>query len=572
MVQRNQEDWALERVVVPPNPAPRSMQPAPVSRPAPRPSPAAVSYGGGGGGGGGGKRRGGPKKSTANPKNDAEKELRKEQRKRREKMFKRCEFILKRIKAHKWAWPFSKPVDYKGMNLHDYPTIVKKPMDFGTIHTKLSKTLNLIAKDAPANPTDETVFMTPLDFDADMRLVFSNCILYNQPGQEVRVMCEAIQKEYEEKWSTEDMERKLNEEETRIEQENMELANFAATASLPTREYGGPSRSYHTEGPGDAQFRRQMQEVARREVAQQMSHLQGKGGKGTSAGGRPSGSKRAAPGGGADRGAPAKKPKREMTFEEKRVLSEELGDLPQDKLCKVVEIIARSHDIGDESEIELDIDLLSLDTLWELQKFVQKHKAQVAKEAAIASGGAAPDAADGGAKPAADDDSDAEGSNEGRVAADAAADTAPPILEAPPAAAAPPANLANAAAWGDLKPEPETNGAATANGGDAAADAGKTDPLWAQVQEKEEEERLREEARKEEEERLRREKEEEAARVKAEEAAARERAKAEEAEREAKEREAIEARRAAQLAQMEQDGQGAENLEAQRNAMEQFEE
>ena len=31
-------------------------------------------------------------------------------------------------------------------------------------------------------------------------------------------------------------------------------------------------------------------------------------------------------------------------------------------------------------------------------------------------------------------------------------------------------------------------------------------------------------------------------------------------------------RRAAQLAQMEQDGQGAENLEAQRNAMEQFEE
>merc|ERR1719453_1086539 len=422
-------------------------------------------------------------------------------------------------------------------------------MDFGTIHTKLSKTLNLIAKDAPANVGDETVFMTPLDFDADMRLVFSNCILYNQPGQEVRVMCEAIQKEYEEKWSTEDMERKLNEEETRIEQENMELANFAATASLPTREYGGPSRSYHTEGPGDAQFRRQMQEVARREVAQQMLHLQGKGGKGTSAGGRPSGSKRAAPGGGADRGAPAKKPKREMTFEEKRVLSEELGDLPQDKLCKVVEIIARSHDIGDESEIELDIDLLSLDTLWELQKFVQKHKAQVAKEAAIASGGAAPDAADGGAKPAADDDSDAEGSNEGRVAADAAADTAPPILDAPPA------NLANAAAWGDLKPEPETNGAATANGGDAAADAGKTDPLWAQVQEKEEEERLR------------REKEEEAARVKAEEAAARERAKAEE-----EEREAIEARRAAQLAQMEQDGQGAENLEAQRNAMEQFEE
>jgi hypothetical protein len=34
--------------------------------------------------------------------------------------------------------PFRAPVDWKGLGLYDYPQIVKKPMDLGTIKKKIS--------------------------------------------------------------------------------------------------------------------------------------------------------------------------------------------------------------------------------------------------------------------------------------------------------------------------------------------------------------------------------------------------------------------------------------------------
>lgn len=33
---------------------------------------------------------------------------------------------------------FRKPVDYKGLDLKDYPVIVKKPMDLGTVRKNLN--------------------------------------------------------------------------------------------------------------------------------------------------------------------------------------------------------------------------------------------------------------------------------------------------------------------------------------------------------------------------------------------------------------------------------------------------
>ena len=32
-----------------------------------------------------------------------------------------------------YAWPFYQPVDASSLGLHDYHTIIKKPMDLGTI-------------------------------------------------------------------------------------------------------------------------------------------------------------------------------------------------------------------------------------------------------------------------------------------------------------------------------------------------------------------------------------------------------------------------------------------------------
>lgn len=37
----------------------------------------------------------------------------------------------------RFAWPFKKPVDAEKLKLPDYHTIIKQPMDFGTIKKRL---------------------------------------------------------------------------------------------------------------------------------------------------------------------------------------------------------------------------------------------------------------------------------------------------------------------------------------------------------------------------------------------------------------------------------------------------
>ena len=55
---------------------------------------------------------------------------------------------------HEDGWVFNVPVDAKGFGLHDYHTIVKEPMDLGTVKAKLG----------------EGLYESPLDFAEDVRL------------------------------------------------------------------------------------------------------------------------------------------------------------------------------------------------------------------------------------------------------------------------------------------------------------------------------------------------------------------------------------------------------------------
>ncbi|KAG2259535.1 hypothetical protein Bca52824_078829 [Brassica carinata] len=67
---------------------------------------------------------------------------------------------------------------------------------------------------------------------------------------------------------------------------------------------------------------------------------------------------------------------RDLTLDEKRRLIEELQDLPCDKLETVVQIIKKSNPelSQQDDEIELDIDCLDIQTLWELYRFVTGYK------------------------------------------------------------------------------------------------------------------------------------------------------------------------------------------------------
>ena len=50
------------------------------------------------------------------------------------KSLQHCNEVLRELfhKRHgSYAWPFYKPVDAEALGLHDYHTIIKKPMDLG---------------------------------------------------------------------------------------------------------------------------------------------------------------------------------------------------------------------------------------------------------------------------------------------------------------------------------------------------------------------------------------------------------------------------------------------------------
>ncbi|KAK4768652.1 hypothetical protein SAY87_003793 [Trapa incisa] len=102
-----------------------------------------------------------------------------------------CNTLLKRLMSHQYAWVFNKPVDVKALNIPDYFTIIKHPMDFGTIKGKI------ISK----------AYSSPQEFAADVRLTFTNAMTYNPPGNDVYIMADTLGKFFEVRWKT--MEKKL---------------------------------------------------------------------------------------------------------------------------------------------------------------------------------------------------------------------------------------------------------------------------------------------------------------------------------------------------------------------------
>lgn len=78
-------------------------------------------------------------------------------------------------------------LDYVALNIPTYPDVVRHPMDLGTIRNKL---------ESGAYPVPPYAA-----FEADMRLVFHNCYIFNPPGTPVNLWGKQSQAVFEEKWS-----------------------------------------------------------------------------------------------------------------------------------------------------------------------------------------------------------------------------------------------------------------------------------------------------------------------------------------------------------------------------------
>ena len=88
------------------------------------------------------------------------------------------QYLNKVLKTHQYAWPFQVPVDPGQLNLPDYHKIIKKPMDLGTIKKRLENMWYQYAKDCIE----------------DFQTLFTNCYMYNKPGEDVVLMAQTLEK------------------------------------------------------------------------------------------------------------------------------------------------------------------------------------------------------------------------------------------------------------------------------------------------------------------------------------------------------------------------------------------
>ncbi|XWS44577.1 hypothetical protein CRYUN_Cryun15aG0058400 [Craigia yunnanensis] len=253
------------------------------------------------------------------------------------KFFKSCSSLLERLMKHKHGWVFNAPVDVKGLGLHDYYSFIKHPMDLGTAKSRLNKNW----------------YKSPREFAEDVRLTFFNAMTYNPKGQDVHIMAEQLSQIFEDKWAA-------------IEAgyiRDMRLAiDYEVTLPMPT------PRKAHPIVPPPLDMRRILDrsESMIRPVDLRPKRIATTPSSRTPAPKKPK----------------AKDPyKRDMTYEEKQKLSTNLQSLPSEKLDNIVQIIKKRNSsfFQHDDEIEVDIDGVDTETLWELDRFVTNYKKSFSK-------------------------------------------------------------------------------------------------------------------------------------------------------------------------------------------------
>lgn len=99
-------------------------------------------------------------------------------------LVKQCEGLVSKMLSHKFGPVFAEPVDVVKLKIPDYFSIIKHPMDLGTVKRKL---LSGEYSDLSA-------------FAADVRLTFTNAMTYNPPDNDVHFMAKTLSKFFEVRW------------------------------------------------------------------------------------------------------------------------------------------------------------------------------------------------------------------------------------------------------------------------------------------------------------------------------------------------------------------------------------
>ncbi|CAM8959825.1 unnamed protein product [Rhodiola kirilowii] len=279
-------------------------------------------------------------------------------------LLKMCSQVLMKLMKHKLGWIFNTPVDVVGMKLHDYNQIVKKPMDLGTVKTKLTKNM----------------YESPIEFAADVRLTFNNAMMYNPIGHDVHIMAKQLHAVFEGLFQP-----ICEEYELEVRQYPQSYHKVYSDEELPKSSWNKNESSrlavqgvevlepvLETEAPVVIE-KPVVVEVTVPKPVQVQSPV-------------PTSPRVVSPVKPLPRAKlpkpKAKDPnKREMSNEEKMRLGMELQSLPDEKMAQLLQIVQKrnEHVIEDGDEVELDIESLDIETLWELDRFVLNWKKALSK-------------------------------------------------------------------------------------------------------------------------------------------------------------------------------------------------
>ncbi|XP_054689688.1 bromodomain testis-specific protein [Grus americana] len=86
--------------------------------------------------------------------------------------------VMKAMWRHNFSWPFHQPVDAAALNLPDYYSIIKKPMDLSTIKKRL----------------EHNYYTKAAECIEDFKTMFLNCYIYNKPGDDIVFMAQELEK------------------------------------------------------------------------------------------------------------------------------------------------------------------------------------------------------------------------------------------------------------------------------------------------------------------------------------------------------------------------------------------
>ncbi|XP_042061548.1 transcription factor GTE2-like [Salvia splendens] len=301
-------------------------------------------------------------------------------------LLKECEKIVTKLIKGKFGYVFKDPVDAVALKLVDYHLIVKHPMDLGTVKANLAKTL----------------YRTPVEFAADVRLTFNNALLYNPKTDPVHGMTEEILARFEEMFRP--VQEKFNS--VLVKLPKNEPHEFKINDDLPFREVeelqGSSWNSNGCQALAAKKSKRKGGDVPVSHVMKKSDRMQDHSTASTLLMNLqplppeplPPSPVRAPPPPAAKEQKPGRvvtpkqpKPrakdvnKRDMSMDEKQKLGFGLQNLPQEKMPQLVQIIRKrdEHLAQDGDEIELDIEALDTETLWELDRFVTNWKKMVSK-------------------------------------------------------------------------------------------------------------------------------------------------------------------------------------------------